>query len=1388
MSTNSITPPEYFARVANDARSTWDLLHQRPDLAGAWKHLFRQVQNPRFVVSELLQNADDAGATEAKVILSKEEFIFEHNGKDFNEQQFASLCRFGFSDKRTLHTIGFRGIGFKSTFSLGANVEVWSPTLGVRFHKTKFTEPEWIHDGRRETNTRIRVRLAGQHAHKEVSQNLLDWARSPASLLFFNNIRNLDLNGQKVERSETKPRSIPGARRVELRSTTKQDLLVFRSPVEPFPPEAIEEIREERDVEELHLGGCSVELVLGLSGDQRLFVVLPTVEALELPFSVNAPFLLKPDRFVIKPPSTSPTNRWLLDRVGRLAAQAMLAWLEQSNLDPAERVKAYQLLPESFESQDPASEAVIHAIQSELNEKPIVLTTYERLVAENVATISSDLLEVWSAKQAREMFASAYEHLVSPMVPRRALRALEAGGWIHEISDDLAIEQLKDAAMIPKPATWQKLGVLWDFLRRHSDSNPWGFAIRLKRALKIVPVMNSDQLMPAEKVVRLSTRKDALEPEVTTWLAGQTAVLDHHWVEWINKQRKKDEDEDESPHQEFLRELQLNEPTPPNRLVEQAAAAVFARKEVTIEECVKLAQVLAALGASIPQGFQFVTRDCYRRQVSHGIVFDHDGAVAELSPGAWAEEHILHEDYHTFTGCSEEAWLRWLASQNCSLRRAFPILRGTDEIYSRSSLEKRLRARGAAVPTEYPYQREQFTFIDFVIDSALVSHWNKEAAKHPDVWHRALSLILAEAPHAWSPTLSAQVTQRHGSNHKSVKTGPIVAGWLELFRDKPCLVDTHGQLHAPVELYRRTPDTEALLNIERFVQAEIDVEATRPVLKALGVLDTPADAGKLLDRIAALAPAPVTPVVMQVVSSLYQAIDRIVARCRPVDRANIDESFRTRKLVLAANSTWQTSVEISIFPAEDDESGSEGVIHPMFKDYSMWRRLGVAERPSSERTLEWLKTLTPGRKLDGAEQLRVRRAIQREAQKIWVDVGNWLSLDGTWEAVSSFQYRITMQRLPRWEALDPASRRISADFRYVPAHICEEEPFCNIPQLADAVEYRVTKVEPSRDGHPVPSWLRTLAEGLRRIRIGEGEQRDLVRGEATRMALTVWNWVGALEVTPYIANAPAGISNPVKVVWRERELLVEAGSAGRIHRFIVDELSVPFGAADLGRAISKAIDACAGRDQEFIQDYLAEHFTLEEDAPPLPDKTFEQPQQPEAEESTTSAEENAAATDEDSASQSPVDDLEDDEDLFDDMDGEEVDTPSTQTKRQPPAPSLFEKYALSQGFRPAGDRSGFVHADGRRIVKADDPFDWELIRDGQTVQRYWVSRRSFHDGVELPAELWTMTKHEPNETTWVVMGEQGSPRAFLGRDVVAQTDTGALGIFPAQFRIVQTHK
>jgi len=79
-------PPQYFVGVQQDARKRWDQLDADPVLAGPWHQLFRQVQSPRHVLSELLQNADDAQATWVRATIKDRLFEFTHNGEDFDKE------------------------------------------------------------------------------------------------------------------------------------------------------------------------------------------------------------------------------------------------------------------------------------------------------------------------------------------------------------------------------------------------------------------------------------------------------------------------------------------------------------------------------------------------------------------------------------------------------------------------------------------------------------------------------------------------------------------------------------------------------------------------------------------------------------------------------------------------------------------------------------------------------------------------------------------------------------------------------------------------------------------------------------------------------------------------------------------------------------------------------------------------------------------------------------------------------------------------------------------------------------------------------------------------------------------------------------------------------
>lgn len=78
-------------------------------------------------VYELLQNADDAGASEAVFNLSAESLEFKHNGEPFSFQDVKAITSVGASPKENSpNSIGKFGVGFKSVFAVTKSPKIYS--------------------------------------------------------------------------------------------------------------------------------------------------------------------------------------------------------------------------------------------------------------------------------------------------------------------------------------------------------------------------------------------------------------------------------------------------------------------------------------------------------------------------------------------------------------------------------------------------------------------------------------------------------------------------------------------------------------------------------------------------------------------------------------------------------------------------------------------------------------------------------------------------------------------------------------------------------------------------------------------------------------------------------------------------------------------------------------------------------------------------------------------------------------------------------------------------------------------------------------------------------------------------------------------------------------
>src|SRR5438477_11078 len=69
--------------------------------------------------------------------------------------------------------------------------------------------------------------------------------------------------------------------------------------------------------------------------------------------------------------------------------------------------------------------------------------------------------------------------------------------------------------------------------------------------------------------------------------------------------------------------LALHEPSSVDRIAAQASLRIFSDKSVTVANCVRIAHIMAALGAAVPEGFRYVTKDLCLRDPEFHIVVDH---------------------------------------------------------------------------------------------------------------------------------------------------------------------------------------------------------------------------------------------------------------------------------------------------------------------------------------------------------------------------------------------------------------------------------------------------------------------------------------------------------------------------------------------------------------------------------------------------------------------------------------------------------------------------------------------------------------------------------------------------------------------------------------------
>lgn len=103
------------------------------DLAGLERYIAESYDARSFV--ELLQNADDAGASRFLIQRVGAFLLVANDGRPFTQTDFESLCRSAASSKSRGTSIGYRGIGFKSVVGLAEKIHLISGALEATFSR-----------------------------------------------------------------------------------------------------------------------------------------------------------------------------------------------------------------------------------------------------------------------------------------------------------------------------------------------------------------------------------------------------------------------------------------------------------------------------------------------------------------------------------------------------------------------------------------------------------------------------------------------------------------------------------------------------------------------------------------------------------------------------------------------------------------------------------------------------------------------------------------------------------------------------------------------------------------------------------------------------------------------------------------------------------------------------------------------------------------------------------------------------------------------------------------------------------------------------------------------------------------------------------------------------
>lgn len=454
--------------------------------------------NAHFIY-ELLQNAEDAQATEVRFILQEDRVEFEHNGdRLFSIEDVEAITGLGISTKKDDTTnIGKFGVGFKAVFAYTATPEVRSGEFHFRILDLVMPDTDGLaprpldENGTRFSFPFDNPRKPPKTAYSEIEKSLRQLDES--TLLFLGNIRKIeyllsDSTLGFLERRET------GKNRIEI---------LVQHPEESEPvsvPYLLFEKEVDVDDEAGNLKRCRIAVAFGLEKVQReewrvklltkgrVCIYFPAEkETSNLRFHLHAPFASTVARDSVR---ACEANDNLRDQLAILIAESMTTIRDQGLLN----VGFLAVLPNAKDNIPPFYKPIMdRLIEAFQNEKLTPMKRGGHSAANGIFRGLVRLSDFISDSDLAMILGKEYSPplwIANP--PQRSQREddfllmLDISDWtIGDLVDELSKESETIMKWLgEKSAEWhQRLYVLLGDFLSNARSRPARIAIERKNAL-----------------------------------------------------------------------------------------------------------------------------------------------------------------------------------------------------------------------------------------------------------------------------------------------------------------------------------------------------------------------------------------------------------------------------------------------------------------------------------------------------------------------------------------------------------------------------------------------------------------------------------------------------------------------------------------------------------------------------------------------------------------------------------------------------------------------------------------------------------------------------------------------------------------------------------------